>query len=46
MFWENGVGYLKNSECKSFQTFAIMFSTPENLLVGIYGALEKMKATF
>ena len=25
---------------KSFQTFAIVFSTPENLLVGISGALR------
>ena len=39
VFWENAVGYLRNSECKSFQTFAIVFSTPENLLVGISGAL-------
>ena len=35
VFWENAVGYLRNSECWSFQTFAIVFSTPENLLVGI-----------
>ena len=33
------VDYLTNSECESFQTFAIVFSTPENLLVGISGAL-------
>ena len=39
MFWENAVEYLRNSECKSFWTFAIVFSTPENLLVGISGAL-------
>ena len=39
MFWENAVEYLRNSECKSFRTFAIVFSTPENLLVGISGAL-------
>ena len=38
-FWENTVGYFRNSECKSFQTFAIVFSTPENLLVGISGDL-------
>ena len=31
--------YLTNSECESFQTFAIVFSTTENLLVGISGAL-------
>ena len=39
MFSENAVDYLRNSECKSFQTFAIVFSTPENLVVGISGAL-------
>ena len=39
MFWENAVEYLRNSECKSFRTFAIVFSTPENLLVQISGAL-------
>ena len=35
--WGNAV-YLRNGEC--FQTFAIVFSTPENLLVGISGALQ------
>ena len=39
MFWENAVEYLRNGECYRFQTFAIVFSTPENLLVGISGAL-------
>ena len=39
MFSENAVEYLRNSECETFQTFAIVFSTPENLLVGISGAL-------
>ena len=39
MFSENAVKYLKNSECESFQTCAIVFSTPENWLVGISGAL-------
>ena len=29
-----------------FQTFAIVFSTPENLLVGISGVLEWKEATF
>ena len=38
MFWENAVEYLRNSECYSFQTFNIVFSTPENLLVEISGA--------
>ena len=37
---ENAVGYLRNGECYSFQTFAIVFSTPENLLVKITGALQ------
>ena len=39
MFSENAVEYLRNSECYSFQTFAIVFSTHENLLVEISGAL-------
>ena len=39
MFWENAVEYLRNGESCSFQTFAIVFSTPENLLVGNTGAL-------
>ena len=39
MFWENAVRYLGNGECKNFQTFAIVFSKPENLLVGISWAL-------
>ena len=34
LFWENAVEYLRNSECYSFQTFAIVISTPEKL-VGI-----------
>ena len=39
MFWENTVGYLRKGECYSFQTFAIVFSTHENLLAEITGAL-------
>ena len=39
MFWENAVEYLRNIDCYSFQTFAIVFSTTDNLLVGISGAL-------
>ena len=39
MFWENAVEYLRNSECLSFQTVPIVFSSRENLLVGISGAL-------
>ena len=34
MFSENALEYLRNGECQSFQTFAIVFSSPENLLVG------------
>ena len=33
VFWENAVEYLRNGKWKSFQTFAIVFSTPENLLL-------------
>ena len=39
MFWENAVQYLKNGECQSFHTFAVLFSIPENFLVVITGAL-------
>ena len=39
MFLEIAVEYLWNGECQSFQTFAIVFYTHENLLVEIYGAL-------
>ena len=46
VFWENAVGYLRNGECESFQTFAIVFSTPEKLLVGISGALGRKVSHF
>ena len=46
MFWENAVRYLRNGKCKSFQIFAIVFSTPENLLVGISGALGMKRIHF
>ena len=46
MFSGNAVKYLSNSECWSFQTFAIVFSTPENLLVGISGALGMKESHF
>ena len=46
MFWENAVEYLRNIDCYSFQTFAIVFSTPENLLVGISGALGMKESHF
>ena len=39
VFWQNTVKYLRHSECLSFQTFAIVFSTLEKLLVSICGAL-------
>ena len=46
MIWENAVEYHRKIECLSFQTFAIVFCTPENLLVGISGALEQKKNAF
>ena len=46
VFWENAVGYLKNSEWKSFQTFATGFSTSENLLVGMTAVLEMKESHF
>ena len=39
VFWGNVVGYIRNGEGLSFQTLAVVFSTPENWLVGIIGAL-------
>ena len=46
MFWENAVEYLRNSECWSFPTFAIVFSIPENLLVEITGAVGTKESHF
>ena len=46
MLWENAVEHLRNSECKSFITFAIVFSTPETFLVGITGALGTKESHF
>ena len=46
MFWENAVEDLRNSECHSFQTFAIVFCTPEKLQVGISGALGMKEIHF
>ena len=41
------MGYFRNSESQSFQTFAIVFSTPETLLVGIFsGALGIKESHF
>ena len=31
---------------RTFKTFAIVFSTPENLLIGIFGALGMKETTF
>ena len=42
MLW--GISEMVNAE--SFQTFAIVFSTPENLLVGISGALGTKESDF
>ena len=38
MVWQNAVEYLRNGEYWSFDTFAIVFSNTENLLVMISGA--------
>ena len=46
MFQENAVKYLRNGKCKSFQTFATVFSTPENLLVAITGGLGTKESHF
>ena len=46
MFSENAVEYLRNGKRKSFLMFAIVFSTPENLLVGISGALGMKRSHF
>ena len=46
MFWENAVGYLRNGECQIFQTCAIVFSTPKNLLVGMSWALGMKESHF
>ena len=45
-FEKNVVGYLRNGQCWSFQTFAILFCTPETLLVGISGALGMKESHF
>ena len=42
MLW----GISRNSECWSFQTFAIVFSTPKNLLVEVSGALGMKESHF
>ena len=38
--------YLRNDECQSLQTFAIVFSTPENLLVEISAAVGTEESHF
>ena len=52
-FWENATGVSRNESkqkkwmlSQSFQTFAIVFSTPENFLVGISGALGMKVSKF
>ena len=40
------MGYLRNGEYYSFQTFAIGFGTPENLLAGISGILGMTESHF
>ena len=44
--FRKSVEYLRNGECKSFQTFAIVFSPRENLLVRISGALGMKESQF
>ena len=39
-------GISKMMSARAFKPYAIVFSTPENLLVGISGALEWKEATF
>ena len=46
MFWQNAVEYLGNGECYIFYTFAIVFSTHENLSVGISEALGMKESHF
>ena len=47
VFWEKMQWeYIRNGECWSFQTFSIVFSTPENLLVGISGVLGIKESHF
>ena len=46
MFSENAVEYLRNGKCKNFLMFAIVFSTPENFLVGISRAVGTKETTF
>ena len=42
MLW----GISETVNARAFQTFAIVFSTPENLLVGIIGALGTKESHF
>ena len=46
VFWDNAVGYLGYGVCYSFETFAIVFSTHENLPVEICGALGMQESYF
>ena len=46
MFSEHAVEYLRNSECYSFQIFATVVSTPENLLIELSGGLGTKVSNF
>ena len=47
MFYENALGYLRYMvNARGFQTFAIVFSTSENWLVGICGVLGMAESHF
>ena len=46
VLWKNVLGYLRNVEYYSFQTFAIVFSTPKNLLLGYSADLEMRESYF
>ena len=45
-FEEMLLGISETGKCENVQTFAIVFSTPENLLVGISGVLGVKKSHF
>ena len=46
MFSEHAVEYLRNGKMLELSTFAIVFSTPENVLLGISGALGMKEIHF
>ena len=45
-FENNAVSISEMVSASSFQTFAIVFSTPEHLLLGISGALRTKESHF